>query len=65
VQHFVREVIERLARAQVEFVVVGGVSAVLQGVPITTVDLDICYRRTPQNIGRLVAALAPFHHCHT
>ena len=60
-QHFAREVIERLARAQVEFVVVGGVSAVLQGVPITTVDLDICYRRTPQNIGRLIAALAPFH----
>ena len=56
---FLREVISRLAGAQVEFIIVGGVSAVLQGVPITTVDLDICYRRTPDNIARLVAALAP------
>jgi hypothetical protein len=49
----------KLADAQVEFVVVGGVSAVLQGVPITTVDLDVCYRRTPANIARLVQVLAP------
>jgi hypothetical protein len=49
----------RLAQAQVEFVIVGGVSAVLQGAPITTRDLDVCYRRTPANISRLVSALAP------
>jgi hypothetical protein len=59
VQHFVKEIIARLAQAQVEFVVVGGVSAVLQGAPITTVDLDICYRRSPANLARLAAALAP------
>src|SRR5256885_10945075 len=58
-QHFARETIIRLAEAQVEFVVVGGISAVLQGVPIVTVDLDICYRRTPANITKLVAALRP------
>lgn len=58
-QHFVKETIVRLAQAQVEFVVVGGISAVLQGAPIITVDLDVCYRRTPANIAHLVAALAP------
>ncbi len=58
-QNFYEEVIARLAQAQVEFVVVGGVSAVLQGAPIVTVDLDICYRRSPQNIARLAAALQP------
>ncbi len=58
-QGFIREMILRLADAQVEFVVVGGVSAVLHGVPITTVDLDVCYRRTPENIARLVQVLAP------
>lgn len=58
-QQFVKETILRLAAAQVEFVVVGGISAVLHGAPITTVDLDVCYRRTPANISRLVAALAP------
>jgi hypothetical protein len=59
VQQFVKETIVRLAQAQVEFVVVGGISAVLQGVPIVTIDLDLCYRRTPANIAKLVAALAP------
>jgi hypothetical protein len=59
VHQFLREVINRLAGAQVEFVIVRGVSAVLQGAPITTVDLDICYSRAPDNITRLVAALAP------
>jgi hypothetical protein len=58
-QRFAKEMIVRLAQAQVEFVVVGGMSAVLQGVPVTTLDLDICYRRTHENIGRLVGVLAP------
>src|SRR5215831_19049590 len=58
-QHFAKETIVRLAEARVEFIVVGGLSAVLQGVPIVTLDLDICYRRTPENITRLVGALAP------
>ena len=58
-QHFAKEIVRRLVEAQVEFVVVGGFSAVLQGVPIVTLDLDICYRRTPENVARLAAALAP------
>jgi len=57
--NFLEDMVTRLAQAQVEFVIVGGVSAVLQGAPITTRDLDICYRRTPANISRLVTALAP------
>jgi hypothetical protein len=56
---FSSDVIQRLVKAQVEFVIVGGVSAVLQGVPLVTLDLDICYRRTPNNAARLAAALAP------
>jgi hypothetical protein len=59
VQQFVKDTIILLAQAQVEFVVVGGISAVLQGTPITTIDLDICYRRTPENITRLAKTLAP------
>jgi hypothetical protein len=42
---------------QVEFIVVGGVSAVLQGAPVTTFDLDIVHRRSPENLSRLVTAL--------
>lgn len=58
---FFEDVIVRLAEANVEFVVVGGVSATLQGAPVVTFDLDICFRRNPQNIDRLVAALAPLN----
>jgi predicted nucleotidyltransferase len=58
---FAKTVLAKLVEAQVEFVVVGGVSAVLQGVPITTVDLDVCYRRTPENIARLASVVAAFN----
>jgi hypothetical protein len=44
-QSFVERVLEALTRAGVEFVVVGGVSAVLQGVPIVTQDLEASLRR--------------------
>jgi hypothetical protein len=56
---FAKETILRLAQGQVEFVVVGGVSALLQGVQVTTLDLDICYRRTSENIARLARVLTP------
>ncbi len=46
-----------LIEHEVEFIVVGGVSAVLQGAPVATFDLDIVHRRTPENIARLLAAL--------
>ena len=52
-----RETLEVLDRRHVECIVVGGVAAVLQGVPISTLDTDIVYRRTADNVERLVAAL--------
>lgn len=50
-------ILRTLARHQVEFVIVGGVAAVLQGVPITTFDLDVVHRRESGNIDRLLKAL--------
>jgi len=46
-----------LAHHGVEFIVVGGVGAVLHGSPVTTFDLDIVHARTPDNLARLDAAL--------
>lgn len=46
-----------LAEHEVEFIVVGGVSAVLQGAPVAMFDLDIVHRRTAENITRLLTAL--------
>lgn len=59
-QNFTERVVSALSEGQVEFIVVGGVSAVLQGAPIITRDLDLCYRRTSDNLSRLAEAVFPF-----
>jgi predicted nucleotidyltransferase len=46
-----------LAQHEVEFIVVGGMSAYLHGVPTVTLDLDVVYRRDTNNIQRALAAL--------
>src|SRR5436305_4610311 len=46
-----------LLRHEVEFFVVGGVAAQLEGAPILTFDLDVLYDRAPENLARLLAAL--------
>jgi hypothetical protein len=46
-----------LFSANVEFIVVGGAAAVLQGAPVTTLDLDIVHRRTAENVARLLDVL--------
>lgn len=43
--------------AEVEFVLVGGLAAVLHGAPIHTYDVDVVFARNAANIGRLLAAL--------
>lgn len=47
----------KLCDAEVEFIVVGGAAAAFQGAPITTIDLDIVHRRTPENVARLLDVL--------
>jgi hypothetical protein len=49
-----------LTEGQVEFVVVGGVAARAHGSPRLTNDLDVVYRRTPENIQRLATTLVPY-----
>ena len=51
------KIIEILTKHEVEFIIVGGVCAVLHGAPITTFDLDIVHNRSPENIERLLKAL--------
>ena len=53
----VGQLLRRLVDAGVEFIVVGGAAAVLHGAPITTEDLDIVHRRTPENVSRLETLL--------
>ncbi len=44
---------------RVKFVVVGGAAGTAHGSARLTVDLDIVYSRSPENLRRLVAALSP------
>ena len=56
-----RKVIETLNREKVEFVLIGGAAMIVHGSAYVTRDLDICYRRSKDNVRRLVAAIAPLH----
>lgn len=42
---------------EVDYIIVGGVCAVLHGAPISTFDIDIVHSREPGNIDRLLKAL--------
>ena len=48
--------LERIVASGAEFVLVGGLAAVAQGAPITTYDVDVVQRRTPENVERLAPA---------
>lgn len=51
-------ILATLQRFDVEFVVVGGVAAVLHGAPVTTFDLDALINVSEGNADRLLAALS-------
>ena len=51
------EVLRVLTRNEVEFILVGGVAAILQGSPLTTEDVDVVYLVSEENNLRLAKAL--------
>lgn len=54
------QILQILANNQVDFVLIGGVAARAHGSSRLTDDIDIVYRRTSQNLVRIVEALAPY-----
>lgn len=52
-----KRILETLIENRVEFIVIGGMCAVFNGVPILTFDLDIVHSRSDENVERLLAAL--------
>jgi predicted nucleotidyltransferase len=52
-------ILERLTSGEVEFILIGGFAAVIHGSARLTLDVDVVYRRSPDNLRKLVAALAP------
>lgn len=51
------EVLRVLHDHDAEFILVGGIAAILQGSPLTTEDVDVVYVPSEANCRRLVAAL--------
>ena len=49
-----------LSESETEYIVVGGAAATAHGSARLTNDLDVVYSRAPENIRRLVTAIAPF-----
>ena len=56
--------LQRLAEAGVDFVIVGGFAAVTHGSSYLTRDVDICAVLTPENVERLRQALADWNPRH-
>jgi len=52
-----RDVFSSLQRHNVRYLVIGGIAAVLYGIPRATFDLDILIEATPDNAQRLLDAL--------
>jgi hypothetical protein len=46
-------ILEGLVKADIEFILVGGLAAVVQGAPVTTMDVDIVHHRSSENISKL------------
>lgn len=51
------EILEALLRHRVEFILIGGFAAIMQGSPFPTNDIDITPKNDRENFGRLSAAL--------
>ena len=49
-----------LADQDVAYILVGGAAATVHGSARLTLDVDVVYQRTPDNLARLVNALAPY-----
>jgi hypothetical protein len=57
-------ILEGLKEAGVDFILVGGLAAVVQGAPVTTMDVDIVHNQSPENIVRLLAFLKSINAFH-
>jgi len=50
-------ILEGLIKAKIKFILVGGLAAVIQGAPVTTMDVDIVHKRSSENIIKLLGFL--------
>lgn len=54
-----KALLRALSEGGVEFILVGGVAATVHGATRLTLDVDVVYKRSRENIERLILALTP------
>ncbi len=54
-----KSLLEVLAQADVQFILIGGVAANLHGSARATFDIDIVYDRSAKNLAAIASALSP------
>jgi predicted nucleotidyltransferase len=57
------QIIPPLVSAKVDFILIGGMAAILHGSARVTFDVDLLYSRSDENIQRLATALVPYQPC--
>lgn len=57
----IAKILQTLVAHDVEFIVVGGMAAVLQGAPVRTLDVDVVYSLDADNVDRMLGALQELH----
>jgi hypothetical protein len=57
-------ILEGLVLAGVDFILVGGLATVVQGAPVTTMDVDIVHSQSPENIAKLLGYLTSIEAFH-
>lgn len=57
-------ILRTLSKHEVEYIIVGGVCAVLLGAPISTFDIELVHSREPGNLKRLLKALEELEACY-
>ncbi|MBK9974587.1 MAG: hypothetical protein IPP14_07415 [Planctomycetes bacterium] len=53
--------LKALTEGGVEFILIGGMAAAFHGSIRSTADVDVVYRRTPENMQRLAGSLSRIH----
>ena len=56
-----KRIFETILAAKIDFIVIGGTAANLLGSPKFTLDVDLVYARTTENMQRIGDWLTPFH----
>ncbi|MCE5185990.1 MAG: hypothetical protein LLF76_07695 [Planctomycetaceae bacterium] len=58
------DLLSRLRRGEVDFVLIGGFACIVQGASQSTIDVDVCCDFTPRNLLRLQKAISDLHPVH-